>query len=172
MARYDLKTKLEQNCIERNWVPVVFKRVFVDEIFDRLIDSLNDKYCIISSFDRGYDDPLTSKIYFENITDAMSFETSIKDLITVVVAKNINVIGYFQFVEDEYGFGSFAIIDKAFWDENEHLNGNGLSEEAENAMGGSFYALAECCYEHDFETHEDAKESLIDAGFEERTDLI
>jgi hypothetical protein len=167
MPRYEQKVKLEQKCIERNWTPVVFKRVFADQIFDRLMESLNDKYCIIPSFDRGYDDSLTSKIYFQNSNDAWSFQVLIKDLLLPPVPK-ANTIGYFQFIEDEYGFGSFVIIDKAFWDENEHLNGDGLSEEAEEALDDHFYALAECYYEHDFETHEDAKQALIDAGFEEK----
>jgi hypothetical protein len=140
--------------------------VFADQIFDRLMESLNDKYCIIPSFDRGYDDSLTSKIYFQNSNDAWSFQVLIKDLLPET--KGIDVIGYFQFIEDEYGFGSFVIIDKPFWDEHHHLNGDGLSEEAEEALDDHFYALAECSYEHDFETHEDAKLALIEAGFEEK----
>jgi hypothetical protein len=130
------------------------------------MESLNDKYCIIPSFDRGYDDSLTSKIYFQNSNDAWSFQVLIKDLLPET--KGIDVIGYFQFIEDEYGFGSFVIIDKPFWDEHHHLNGDGLSEEAEEALDDHFYALAECSYEHDFETHEDAKLALIEAGFEEK----
>jgi hypothetical protein len=73
-------------------------------------------------------------------------------------------IAYFQMLEPE----GFAIVDKTYFDTNGHLDGDGLSEAADAQLPLGFYALAECFYEHTFDTDEEAKQSLINVGFEEK----
>jgi hypothetical protein len=73
-------------------------------------------------------------------------------------------LAYFQMLEP----AGVAIVDKAYFDANGHLDGDGLSQAADAKLPEGFYAMAECFYEHTFDTDEEAKQSLINAGFEEK----
>lgn len=166
-----MTTNLERKCIEREWKCVTFQQVWIDEVFDRLMESLNDKYCVIPTFMRGYDDPMTSKVYFQNDVDAWTFQVLIKDLMGRD-PEDEEVFGYFQIGIDADGFSTFIIVGKAYWDENGHLDGDGLDEYTEGVLPDRFYALAECCYEHDYVNDDEARRVLIESGFDERNDLI
>jgi hypothetical protein len=78
----------------------------------------------------------------------------------------MSVIGYFQI----HASGEIAIVGKAFWEANHGLDGDGLDEETESYLPDGFYSLAESVYEFDGAT--DPRQELIDAGFEERSDII
>lgn len=76
-------------------------------------------------------------------------------------------IGYFEMCPE----GCFAIVDKDYFDANGHLNGDGLSESAEQALPDGFYELAACYYEY-AGLHGDPSYELANAGFVKNVALV
>lgn len=73
------------------------------------------------------------------------------------------IIGYFEIHQS----GEIAIVEKSFYDVYKGLDGDGLSEQIENALPDGFYSLAESIYEYCGSG--DPRQLLIDSGFEEKT---